>query len=74
MKSKNYCLTARLDKESFTDLIGRFPDFYEKLRQHSKQYQDKLKRQLLDAVSNLEFFEGLPEDTIEDMLHEIKQE
>ena len=74
MKSKNYCLTARLSKDAFSDLISRFPDFYEKLKQHSKQYQDRRKWQLKEAVLSIEFFKDLPEEFIDEMLPEIKQE
>ena len=33
-----------------------------------------MKRQLKEAVGNIEFFKDLPEESIEDMLQEIKQE
>ena len=40
MKSKNYCVTAKLNKRDFNEVIERFPDLFEKLKEHSRRYQD----------------------------------
>ena len=74
MKSKNYCVTARLNKDDFTEVIERFPDLYGRLKQHSRRYQDNLKRQLKEAITRTTYFEKLSEDIIEEMVYTLKQE
>ena len=74
MKSKNYCVTARLNKEDFTEVIERFPDLYGKLKNHSRRYQDNLKKQLKEAITRTSYIEKLSEDIIEEMVYTLKQE
>ena len=40
VKSKNYCVTAKLCKNDFNEVVQRFPDLYEKLKAHSRRYRD----------------------------------
>ena len=74
MKSKNYCVTARLNKDDFTEVIERFPDLYGKLKNHSRRYQDNLKKQLKEAITRTSYIEKLSEDIIEEMVYTLKQE
>ena len=74
MKSKNYCVTARLDSEGFDQISGRFPDFKTKLKQRIRSYQDPLKLQLKEALVRTDYFGNLPEDEIEDLVYMLKQE
>ena len=38
VKSKNYCVTARLDQKAFNEINARFPDFKAKLKEISRKY------------------------------------
>ena len=74
MKSKNYCVTARLDQKGFDEIAARFPDFKTKLKRHSRSYQDPLKHQLKNAIIRTDYFSSLPDDAIEDLVLMLKQE
>ena len=74
VKSKNYCITARLDQKSFEDIVGRFPDFKTKLKKHSRLYADPLKTQMREAITKTEYFNNLAEETLDDLVYMLKQE
>ena len=74
MKSKNYCVTAKLKKSDFNEVVDRFPDFYEKLKLHSRRYQDDLKKQLTTAIRRTSYIEPLSNEIVEEMLHTLRQE
>ena len=74
VKSKNYCVTARLDQQGFNEIIARFPDFKTKLKQHSRGYQDPMKLQLKEAISSTDYLSILPEETLDDLVYMLKQE
>ena len=67
-------MTARLNKDDFTEVIERFPDLCGKLKQHSRRYQDNLKKQLKEAMTRTSYIEKLSEDIIEEMVYTLKKE
>ena len=74
VKSKNYCVTARLKKNDFSEIVERFPDFYEKLKQHARTYQDDLKKQLRAAIRCTNYTADLPDELVEEMIYTLRQE
>ena len=74
MKSKNYCVTAKLKKKDFNEVVQRFPDFFEKLKQHSRLYQDDRKKQLTKAVRGTSYIEHFSDYIMEEMIYTLRQE
>ena len=72
VKSKNYCVTAMLHKSDFDELVERFPDFYAKLRKHSRRYKDDRRKQLKEAIRRITYLRELPEETVEEMLYTLR--
>ena len=74
MKSKNYCVTAKLKKKDFSEVVERFPDLYERLKEHSRTYKDDQKKQLKEAILRTSYIEKLSDQIVEEMLYTLRQE
>ena len=74
MKSKNYCVTAKLKKKDFNEVVERFPDMFEKLKAHSRRYKDDQKTQLKEAIRRTSYIQTLSDEIVEEMLYTLRQE
>ena len=67
----NYCTCAALSLVNFREMCRQFPETYNKLKEKRKKYKDKWKQFLRRLVLSIEYFQGLSENSIDELIYSL---
>lgn len=74
IKTLNYCNCALLSREDFQDFCIFFPEVLNRLKKRISTYNDRLRTFQKQMLRNVDFFERLPEETINELSLTLREQ
>ena len=69
--SAKYSTLATLTKKKYTEILFEFPDLELHLKNFIYKYNDRMKRFILKGIASVEYFQGIGEDALHDIMYNL---
>ena len=71
--SQNYITIAKLKYDGFNDIRNSYPQIVDKMKEHLYNYNDRLKKFLIESLEKIEFFKGIGNAALHDIIYTLER-